>query len=57
MGKGISYVAQIYSKANNKYMICNDKKTNHLNASCMKMQIICMDGQYFNIFLLVDLSS
>ena len=55
MRRRVNYIAQRYSKANNKYknfLI----KINHLNVSYMKMQIIWRSQQCFNIFLLVGLS-
>ena len=48
---GLSYISQGYRKSNNKYMKSFDK-VKHRNISYMKIQIICMDREGLNIFLL-----
>ena len=52
---GISYIAERCIAANNKYMKNYDftKPSKSLNTL---IKIICMDGQWVDIFLMVDLS-
>ena len=65
MKGGVSYIAQSYSEANNKYgkSYNKDKASKdiiykiNLLLRYHKVSLISMDGQRLNIFLLVDLNS
>ena len=52
---GISYIAKRYAKGNNKYLNDNDPKI-HQYLYHTLIWIICMVGQWVNIFLMVDLN-
>ena len=52
MHGGVSYIANRYGKANNKYMKEYDEKVPS-NVSCIRMLITFMDGLCLNIYLLV----
>ena len=54
MWGGISYITEIYSKANNKYMKKYDSSKE--NIFIIYIQTISMAGKWVNIFVMVDLS-